>query len=139
MGNTSKVTKAVKLPNGGAAQSAPASLPEAPRFLNEAGRSAIIPLESPLEYDGVQYASLTARKLKGADLLKIKQDSARGLIENQEIYLYALMCDVPAAVISSLDADDYAAMVEKSADFLPRYVRTAAEPTGDAGQSSQQT
>ncbi len=143
MDNTgARVTRATKpeeLRAEGASAPAATSSPEA-KLLNPNGRSITVPLEYPLEYDGVTYHSLTAHRLLGKDLSGMRMMAHRLGLANQDTLLLSTMCRVPFEVIDNLDADDLASLAEKATPFMPRYVQALlAPPDGSSGPSTPQT
>lgn len=91
-----------------------------------------IALGIPVELAGVTYAEVSLRRLKGADFARLKT------IGDSDLGLLALIADVPAPVLAELDGDDFLAISEAAADFLPLRLQEEAAPTSDNGQGSQQ-
>lgn len=89
---------------------------------NEPGAAAVgapgareIVLDSPVEYEGTVYRSLTIRPPNIADYAKVTH-FARGKL-NRGVMLVALCCDVPAEMLLELDSADQ----HKIGVFMQRY------------------
>lgn len=95
---------------------------EAPKFtfLGDDVRSVTIPLKHPFSFGGVEYRELTAQRLRGKSILRLKKLANAGETRMEEL-IYALICDVPIEVIESLDGDDFVEVASKTVDFLPLF------------------
>lgn len=93
----------------------------APRFAGDRVRSAIVPLEWPIEFDGRVIDKITVRRMTAKEVSDfVETTRAEGKAELP-------MFDCPMAVIDALDADDSDAVNRAVLDFLPRSLRTADE------------
>jgi len=82
-------------------------------------RSRAIALSYPVEYDGIEYTTITVRRMTGAEV------SAFYTADGDEKRLP--MFDCPIEVIEALDADDAENVSKAVIDFLPRSMRAAAD------------
>lgn len=96
----------------------------APRFVNTAGRSETVPLEWPIEFDGLLYDSVTVRRMTVADIAAFEQriNEARRTGGDLDKIRFP-MFDVPEAVMDALDSDDADRVGEVTLRFLPRRFR----------------
>lgn len=88
--------------------------------------SEIITLKYPVNVDGLTISTVTMRRARGKDLRKIEtaKDGSPGFAE--AIMIVSCLCDLPEATVDEFDAEDIAALAERSVDFLP----DAAAKTG---------
>lgn len=106
----------------------------AAKIVGNKERSRTVPLEWPVEFDGVTYEKLTIRRVQGADFKKIAALNG----QDEEYHLAALLADVPWQVIAALDGDDFVAVQEAVKDFLPRKLQAAAEQSSATGLNTPQ-
>lgn len=91
-----------------------------------------VALEVPVEFAGRVYESISLRKLKGRDFLKLQQ-----LGDNEDLGLLTLISDAPAEVLVELDADDFMNLSEEAKGFLPRKLQEAVEQISGSGLNTQ--
>lgn len=134
---TDKIVKAVKVDaNGQPIADAPSAAPaieqkHPPRFLREAG-SKTIPLQWPLEYDGIEYREITVGRLRGKAFRAMQ--ALQGKHDDDDIVLHC-MSGVPIAVIQALDAEDYAEAVAATYAFLPEKMLARAAELADTTEA----
>lgn len=79
--------------------------------------SATITLEYPVTHQGTEYTSLTMRRPKVRD----EKASRRGSTEpvEQELRLFANLCEVAPEVVDELDLGDYKRLQDAFRNFFP--------------------
>lgn len=89
-----------------------------PRHVRQADRFRVVPLDWPIEFDGVTYDKVTVSRMTTAQVaeftLAARTDGATAVLP---------MFDAPQAVIDALDADDADNVNKAVHDFLPRSFR----------------
>jgi hypothetical protein len=85
---------------------------------DETRRLAEVPLAHPFRHDGREIHTIQIRKLTVAEVSQITLGSNFGLYD-----IYAVMTNLPAAVLRGLMDDDGEAVINKAYDFLPRAFR----------------
>lgn len=129
-----QVVKSVGNPDANGAAKPKAA---APVYTRKDARTKTIKLEWPLEYDGVTYTEVTARRLTGKDILSVRKLAASG--GDMETAMFAMVCDIPVEVIEALDAQDVMRVVEAAQDFLPQESESESEQTTSTGTNTPQT
>lgn len=76
-----------------------------------------IPLEFPIEFDGVLYEDVTIHRLHGKDFQELSSGSITG------VEMASLMAKVPIEVAEVMDAEDLYNVVEACKAFFPRQMR----------------
>lgn len=100
---------------------APAEMPaqiDPPKFAGGKTRSKTIGLDYPIEFGGKVYASITVRRMTGAEVSAWANAAGADNLP---------MFDCPQEVVDALDADDAEAVSKAVIDFLPRRMRAASE------------
>lgn len=103
-------------------------------FLDPAARAKEIPLDFPIMWDGREIASVTARRLTLAEVVRVSETAPKddeGSIAL--VHFYAAMTGLPASVIRALDSDDSQRVQEECFPFLPRSI------TGSISRSTGET
>lgn len=106
--------------------------PAPARIVAREGREKVVPLEWPVEYDGVVYEALTVRRAHGADFRKMASFGG-----DEDMKLAALLTGAPAEVIAALDGEDYLNLQEVVKTFLPRKLQQMAEQISGTGQNTR--
>lgn len=108
--------------NAPAVQARPAS-----RFVGDRPRGTLVPLDWPVEVDGVTWTVIPCRRITAREL-----DAFYEAGPGKQLQLPTI--DAPAAVIAELDADDADRVREVALDFLPRSLRrdVGLDPTKPA-------
>ncbi|MCX2722621.1 phage tail assembly protein [Roseibium salinum] len=78
-------------------------------------KSVDVPLDEPVEHDGVKYEKLTLRRMKAGDTLVAEGEESEA---RAGFKLYAALAGVPFEVIADLDLDDFMTLVEKAAPLM---------------------
>lgn len=134
MENTAtRVTTAVKqeAPEKGASNAAP--LVSAVEYLGEqAVREKSYVLKYPFRLGGVEYRTLTLKKLTGKQIFAVNAAAKQGI--TAEAALYSAMCGIPIAAAEALDSEDIKAISEAVQDFSPQLFE-AGEQTGENGEN----
>jgi hypothetical protein len=97
--------------------------PKLAKIVTTKERERFIDLEYPVEYDGTLYTSVRIRRVTGTDI----EDYA-AKVGTPEAAPIPPTIDCPFAVWKAMDADDVETVLEASMDFLPRRMKTAADP-----------
>lgn len=127
-----KIVRAATPEEIAAAEARNAPKPVARQVTPEGFQAAkTVVLSVPVEFAGQTYTQVSLRRLKGADLLKLRQ--AR---DESDIGVLAVIADAPAEVLAELDADDFLQVSELATDFLPRALRAETGSIGATGQGS---
>lgn len=87
-------------------------------------KTVTVPLNTPVDHEGVNYASLTFRPMKARDALVAEGEESQVLAGFK---LFAALADVPVEVILELDMIDLAKVGEEVAPLmgkLPESVTT---------------
>jgi molybdenum cofactor biosynthesis enzyme len=104
------------------ADSAPETV-KAARIVGPKSRSTTVPLEYPVEFDGVVYNSITVRRMTGLEVeTYVKAVGEAG--SKMEVQMPAIEC--PMEVYNALDDDDRLRVEEALAPFLPRRFQLVA-------------
>lgn len=98
-------------------------------FLSPGAMSKTIPLEWPFAFGGVEYHSVTARRLSYAEVARVYERAKDADGEVKLIEFYAEMTGLPAAVIRGLESGDGHAVIEGCHPFLPRQLRADGSPS----------
>jgi hypothetical protein len=113
-------------------QAAPAATQEdvaALVFLEPGAMTKTIPLEYGFVFGGVEYRSVTARRLSYAEVARVYERAKDAEGEVKLIEFYAEMTGLRAAVIRGLEGGDGHAVIEGCHPFLPRQLRTVGSPS----------
>lgn len=95
------------------------------RIVSPKERSASVPLEWPIDFDGKTWDSVTIRRITGRELEAYVE--AIAALPEDALSLKSPMIDCPPEVYDALDADDRARLEAALLPFLPRSLRAAAE------------
>lgn len=90
-----------------------------PRFVSEVGRSQVVKLEWPLEYEGKVWDQITVRRLTAREVDVAVEASRAGQDDTLPIF------DAPTAVLDALDADDSQRLNEVAKSFFPRALKAS--------------
>lgn len=82
-----------------------------------------VPLDYPIEIDGVEVKSLRMRRAKARDMLASAKGAANN--EQREAKLFANLCEVTEKDIGALDLYDYQKLQEAFEGFLSSGSKTA--------------
>jgi hypothetical protein len=106
-----------------------------PAFVNAASRHETVPLDWPIEYDGITWAAITVRRMTTADIAAF---AAQAAVDAAPVPTRFPMFDAPDAVLDMLDVDDADRLNEVVQRFLPRRFQAAAAsaPPPAAGAAS---
>ncbi|RFB80392.1 hypothetical protein [Methylovirgula sp. 4M-Z18] len=106
------------------------------RFVGEKSRLKTVPLEWPVEVDGVPLNVVVIKRMTAGEIDQFVE-SARG--ETLGARYFPLFADesgalLPGDVLDSLDDDDMLTLLKEAEDFLPRRFRTdeGAKTASDA-------
>lgn len=86
-----------------------------------------IVLDYPVTVDKVEVKSLNMRRPKVRDQLAAEKGG--GGNAEQEVRLFANLCEVPSSTVEELDMVDYAKLQEKYRGFLSSRPGSAEEPS----------
>ena len=108
------------------------------KFLNAAERDKLIPLEWPIEADGVEYRAIRLKRLTAAEVVEFHKtlaDLPADAAVTFPIYVAEDGSALPDGLLDALDADDRDALNEAALGFLPRRFRgspsaVSAPPAG---------
>ncbi|WP_279110867.1 phage tail assembly protein [Bartonella apis] len=96
-----------------------------------------VKLSEPITVNGKTYTEITfTRKLKGKDMLAM--DAVKGEM-HQQYALLASLLDVPIPVISEINVDDLAAVMEAAAPFLGKFAQQAQKKPAENQPANSST
>ena len=134
-----KVVKAVKPEEmAGVGQEAEGAAPKAsPRFLVAADETpATYDLEFPMEFDEVEYRTVTFRKVKGKDFRKMRLLAAMGV--SPDLGLVSIVSGLPVEVLNEMDGGDFMEITERAEAFIPARLISKEESGQEESVSSSQ-
>ena len=83
-------------------------------------------LKVPLDNGGTKITKVTLRRMRVKDIKAIEAAAKGGTDMDAGVVALANACDIPVEVIDEMDVEDFTALSEKLASFLPKVRR----PTG---------
>ncbi|KQW30744.1 hypothetical protein ASE36_00115 [Rhizobium sp. Root274] len=105
--------------------------PPVARIVNPAGRSTVVPLQFPVEFDGKHWESVEIRRCTGKEV----QDYLEGMGTAAEFVLPPVI-QCPLAVWHAMDADDQYTVDEAAQAFMPRRLKAAVELLSGTGANT---
>ena len=75
-----------------------------------------VTLDFPIEVDGKQVKKMTMRRAKLRDRRLVSKQGGSAI--DQEIRLFAILCDIPEDCLNEMDETDYLKLQEAYSDFL---------------------
>lgn len=103
--------------------------PPVARIVNPAGRSKMVPLQFPVEFDGKIWDSVEIRRCTGTEIKKYMEQMAN----REETFTLPPVVICPVAVWEAMDADDQLTIDEESQAFMPRRLKAAVELLSEIG------
>lgn len=100
------------------------------KFVGGRAREKVIPLEWPIEFNGVVYNEVTVRRCSGLEVSEYVMALATG---NDALFPGI---SFPMEVYNSLDADDFDKVDTVVKDFLPQSFRQMAEQAPEASDNT---
>jgi len=105
--------------------------PPVARIVNPEGRSKLVPLQFPVEFDGTVWSAIEVRRCTGAE---IKADFERMGEGGEFVLPHVLQC--PMVVWWALHDDDQLLVDEESRAFMPRRLKAAVEFLSETGANT---
>lgn len=105
--------------------------PPVARIVNPAGRSKVVPLQFPIEFDGKIWDSIEIRRCTGKEV----QDYFEAMGNSAEFVLPPVV-QCPLAVWHAMDADDQYLVDEEAQAFMPRRLKAAVELLSGTGANT---
>ena len=106
---------------------APAEMPVA-RIVSPKEREKLVPLEYPVEYDGVLYEEIRIRRVTAQQVADFFAE-----LRKSESFVLPPMIDCPVEVWQALDDDDQMAVDDAAKAFTPRRLKAAVKLIQEAG------
>lgn len=103
-------------------EAAPVAQKPAARLVAREGKvtEKKVPLEFPVEFDGVIYEDAVVRRLRGSDFMELQGGKSPAEISS-------MMTGLPAEVVDALDGEDFFNLFQACKDFFPRKLREQME------------
>lgn len=102
--------------------------PLAAKFVNEEGRSRLVPLEYPVDFNGRLYSEIKVHRVTGGEMDAYMKSLQAGAVSLPPVI------DCPIEVWDAMDADDQLA-VDRAADaFMPRRLKALMKSAPAAGE-----
>ena len=95
------------------------------------------PLEYPMEFDGVEYHSVTIRRVKGKDFEAFHSLLAKGHALND--VMIHIMTEIPLEFAEDLFLDDKMDILEAAKPFMFRQLRTLVDSFQPADDQAETT
>ena len=107
--------------------------PEIPvaRIVSEKPREKLVPIDFPVEFDGIVYEAIKVRRISGKEL----QTYFDGL-GVAGVFNIPPVVDCPMEVWDAMDADDQEKVDEIALAFMPRRLKAAAQLLEAPGEAS---
>lgn len=106
--------------------------PPVARIVNPEGRSKLVALQFPVEFDGKVWSAIEVRRCTGAEIKTYFEQMGSG---GDFVLPPVIQC--PMEVWEALDADDQFFVDEEAQAFMPRRLKAAVELlSGTGGNTS---
>lgn len=93
------------------------------RIVSDKPRERMVPLEYPVEFDGVTYDTIRIRRVSGKQMADFFES-----VRSTEGNVMPPVVDCPVEVWDALDADDQFTIDQEAADFMPKRLKDAMAP-----------
>lgn len=105
--------------------------PQVARIVNPEGRSKIIPLRFPVEFDGKVWEGIEVRRCTGSEITAYFDE-----MSPDKGFVLPPVIQCPMEVWNVLDADDQADVDEAAQAFMPRRLKAAVELLSGTGANT---
>ncbi len=105
--------------------------PPVARIVNPAGRSKLVPLQFPVEFDGKVWDSIEIRRCTGGEM----RDYFEAMAE-AGCFVMPPVIQCPIEVWEAMDADDQYIVDEEAQAFMPRRLKAAVELLSGTGANT---
>lgn len=96
------------------------------KFVNEEGRSRMIPLEYPVEFDGKLWTEIEIRRVTGGQM----DAYMKAVVAGENVLPPVIACPMP--VWEAMDADDQFTVDQAAAPFMPKRLKRLMAATAGA-------
>lgn len=109
-------------------QAETSTAPISVKFVNEEGRSRLVLLEYPVDFDGKLYTWIKVRRVTGGEMDTYMKSLQAGAVSLPPVI------DCPIEVWDAMDADDQLAVDQAADEFMPRRLKALMKSAPAAGK-----